>query len=213
MSFTTRLHEKHRNEWQKMLAHPFLTETADDSVPDERFTNWLKQDYLFVGEAIPFLALMIPKGPPPHRKLLNEAISGLHQELHLFETMARDHGVDLRNVEPAPTNLGYINFLLASGAVDPYESSFTVLYTAEKAYLDSWVTVKEKQPRSSKWQAFIDNWTSDAFSQSVASLQTELDGLAEAASSELQSRMERRFVETLRYEFHFWELAYSGESW
>lgn len=213
MGFVEDLHRRYEKDWQKMLAHPFLAETASGAIPDERFANWVKQDYIFVREAIPFIALMIPRAPLSHWKALSDIISGLHQELELFERMAADHGIDLEGVEPAPTNLAYIDFLRTTAALGPYELAYTALYSGEKAYLDSWLTVKRAQKSPSKWQAFIEYWTSAAFQQWVASLGRELNALAESASQSLRARMERRFVDGLRHEYQFWNLAYHGESW
>ncbi|HIC96149.1 TPA: hypothetical protein EYP12_05930 [Candidatus Bipolaricaulota bacterium] len=213
MGFVEDLHRRYEKEWQKMLAHPFLAETASGTIPDERFANWVQQDYIFVREAIPFIALMIPKAPLAHWKALSDTISGLHQELGLFEKMAADHGISLEGVEPAPINLAYINFLRTTAALDPYEVAYTALYTGEKAYMDSWLTVKRAQKEPSKWQAFIEHWTSEAFQGWVASLGNELNALAERASDDLRARMERCFVYGLRYEYQFWNLAYHGEQW
>lgn len=213
MGFVEELHSRYEEDWQKMLAHPFLTETAEGAIPDERFINWVKQDYVFVREAIPFIALMIPKAPLAHREVLSDTITGLHQELELFEKMAADHEIELEDVEPAPTNLAYINFLLTTATFDPYEAAYTALYTGEKAYLDSWMTVKRVQEKPGKWQAFIDQWTSEAFQQWVTSLRNDVNAMAESASEDLRAEMERRFVDGLRYEYQFWNMAYHGKSW
>ncbi len=213
MGFTADAHQKYEREWQRMLEEPFLRETAEGTIADERFAYWLKQDYLFVREAVPVLALMIPKAPTSERKSLSDAISGLHEELALFRSMAADHAVGLESVEPEPTNLGYINFLLTTAALEPYEHCATVLYAAEKAYLDSWMKVKREQKNESRWQRFVDNWTSDGFQQWVSHLGAHLDHLAESASPALKRRMERKFLETVRYERLFWKLAYTSESW
>ena len=213
MGFSADMLRKYESSWKKMLDHPFLREVADGSIPDDRFANWLRQDYVFVREAIPFVALMIPKAPLPHRKALAETIVGFHQELELFEKMAKEHGVDLVDVVPAPTNRGYIDFLLRTAALEPYELAFTALYAGEKAYLDSWQWVKDHQQERSRWQAFIDHWSSEAFRGWVEWIAAELDQLADKASPELRARMEERFVDGLRYEYRFWELAYRGESW
>jgi thiaminase len=213
MGFVEEVHQKYEAEWAKMLAHPFLAETASGTIPDERFANWVKQDYLFVREAVPFIALMMPKAPLAHRKSLSDTISGFQGELAVFEGMAADHGIDLQGVESAPINLAYINWLRTTAFLDPYEAAYTALYTGEKAYLDSWLVVKRGQPGPSKWQAFIDMWTSDGFQGWVDSLAGELNALAEGASQRMRALMERRFVDGLRYEYQFWNLAYYGESW
>ncbi|MEA3375168.1 MAG: hypothetical protein U9R72_03080 [Chloroflexota bacterium] len=213
MEFVEELHRRYEKDWQKMLAHPFLAETAKGAIPDERFANWVQQDYIFVRESIRFLALLIPRAPVADRKTLSDGISAFHQELRVFEAMATEHGIGLEGVEPAPTNLAYINFLLTTAAFDPYEAAYTALYTGEKAYLDSWLSVKQAEESPSKWQAFIDQWTSDAFQQWVTSLAQDVNALAQRASETLRAQMERRFVDGLRYEYEFWDLAYHGESW
>ena len=213
MEFVKELHRRYEKDWQEMLAHPFLQEVAEGTIPDERFINWVKQDYIFVREAIPFIALLIPKAPIPHRRVLSNTISGLYQELDLFEEMAADHGITLEGVKPAPTNLAYTNFLLTTATLDPYEVAYTALYTGEKAYFDSWRTVKQAQKSPGKWQAFIDQWSSDSFQQWVISLRDDVNAMAQSASQNLRDRMERRFVDGLRYEYQFWNMAYHGESW
>jgi len=50
--------------WERMLQHRFLRETREGTISDERFAVWMRQDYLFVEAAIPFLAALIPKAPP-----------------------------------------------------------------------------------------------------------------------------------------------------
>ncbi len=213
MAFIEELHNYYEKDWHEMLDHPFLKEIAEGTIPDERFINWVKQDYVFVREAIPFIALLIPKAPIRHRRVLGDTISNFHQELDLFEEMAADHGIELEDVEPVPTNLGYINFLLTTAAFEPYEVAYTVLYTGEKAYSDSWITVKQTQKSPSKWQAFIEQWSSEPFQQWVITLRDEVNAMAESASQDLRDRMENRFVDGLRYEYQFWNMAYHGESW
>jgi thiaminase len=199
-----------------MLAHPFLSETAAGTIPDERFANWVAQDYIFVREAVPFISLMIPKAPLAHRTALAGTVSAFQGELSVFEEMAAEHGIVLEGVEPAPINLAYINWLKTTALLDPYEAAYTALYTGEKAYTDSWLVVQrglQRRGASSKWQRFIDVWASEGFQAWVDSLAVELDALAENASAGMRALMERRFVDGLRYEWQFWSLAYYGESW
>jgi thiaminase len=213
MSFVEDIHRKYREPWMSMLQEPFLTEVAQGAISDENFAQWLRQDYVFVREAIPSLGLKLAKAPLEHRDALSNAIAALQKELVLFEAMAAEHGIEIGDVEPLPTNLGYINFIRVTNALEPYELGYAVTYTAEKAYLESWLTVKREQRGPSKWQRFIDNWTSAGFEAWVASLATNLNALAEAASPSLRAQMERKFFQTLRYERLFWKMAFYGETW
>lgn len=211
--FHEELIERARPVWDAMLAHPFLSAVADGSIPDERFAAWLRQDYLFVREAIPFLALLVAKAPLVHRSQLVQAILALQAELALFEQMAGEHGVPLADVEPAPTCHAYLQFLHATGYGRPYPEALAVLYGAERAYLDSWSHVKRLQREPSRWQAFINNWTSEPFRRYVEWIGSELDALAAAATPAGRDEIAALFVMTARYEIRFWDMAFGGERW
>jgi thiaminase len=199
--------------WERMLQHRFLRETREGTISDERFAVWMRQDYLFVEAAIPFLAALIPKAPPQHVEPLSGAIAALFKELALFEERAAAVGVDLRGAPPAFVNHAYIQFLLATAYRASYAEAYTVLYVAEKAYHDSWSVVKEGISPQSKWYPFVENWAGRAFADYVAYLERELDALAAAAGAAEKKRMAELFELTARYELAFWEMAASGESW
>ena len=55
MTWTAEQVDRLRGPWEAMLAHPFLRRTADGTLPDAVFANWMRQDYLFVRAAVPFL--------------------------------------------------------------------------------------------------------------------------------------------------------------
>jgi thiaminase/transcriptional activator TenA len=164
-----------------MLAHPFLLETRDGTLPATTFARWMRQDYLFVEAAIPFMATLLAKAPAAHRKPLADAIAGLHGELGLFRERSAATGVDLDDVDPSFVCHAYVQFLLATGALASYAEGLTVLYAAEKAYHDSW---------------------------RVAWLEAELDELYSGAGEAGRGRMAELFELTVRYEIAFWELAY-----
>ncbi len=199
--------------WQAILDHPFLTLTAKTQIPDSTFRIWMQQDYIFVREAIPFMAVLLAKSPLPLRSNFIQIMVGLEKELELFRKNAQDHGVILENLQPAPICHAYIQFLMNTAYRQSFEEGFTVLYTAEKVYLDSWMQVKNNLKGQSPWQEFIDNWTSEGFRQYV-------DWLADTLDQLLQYKPERELVAirdlfrtTARYEYLFWEMAVKEEKW
>lgn len=210
--FHQHLLETNDGIWQKTLDHPFLTMVANGSIPDDTFKTWVAQDYLFVQAGIPFMGVLLTKAPAHLRPTLADAIVALHRELELFERQATAHGISLA-VEMNPTCHAYAQFLLATVYDRPFEVSFTVLYAAEKAYLDAWERVKSLQQTASPWQAFINHWASDAFSNYVTWLATTLDELALGKSASDLHAMEQCFLQTARYEYLFWGMVTSGEQW
>lgn len=213
MSFCREQLDRLRPLWDRMLSHGFLRQTRDGTIPDAVFAVWMRQDYLFVEAAIPFLAALIPKAPPRHWGPLAGAIAALQTELKVFEERAAAVGVDLRGAPPAFVNHAYIQFLMATAARASYAEAYAVLYTAEKAYHDSWTVVKRGLAPSSKWLPLVENWAGEAFAQYVAYLEGELDALAREAGPAERARMAEYVELTVKYEIAFWEMAATGETW
>lgn len=213
MGFTAGQLERLRPTWEHMLRHPFLLETRDGTIPFETFANWLRQDYLFVEAAVPFIALMIPKAPPSHWELHSQVIAMFQKELGLFRERAEAVGVDMADIRPSFTNHAYIQFLIATASQRSYAEIYAVLYAAEKAYHDSWTVVKQGIDPASPWYPFVENWAGAAFADYVAFLEKELDELAAAAGPAERERMAELFEATLRYEIAFWEMAANGDGW
>jgi thiaminase len=196
-----------------MLAHPFLLRTRDGTLPGEVFATWMRQDYLFVEAAIPFMAALLAKAPEQHREPLSGVIAALHKELRLFEERAAAAGVKLREGPPSFTCHAYVQFLMATAYQRSYPEGYTVLYAAEKAYHDSWKVVRAGLGPESPWMPFVENWAGEAFAAYVAYLEGELDQLASEAGEAERARMAELFELTVRYETAFWEMAVTGATW
>jgi thiaminase/transcriptional activator TenA len=213
MGFCAEQLKRVRPIWDRILSHRFLIETRDGTIKDDVFAIWMRQDYLFVEAAIPFIAVLIPKAQPNHVEPLTQTIAALHKELELFRDRAGVAGVDLTDTQPSFTNHAYIQFLLASAYRESYPCAYTVLYTAEKAYYDSWTVVKQGLDPGSVWYPFVENWAGQAFADYVTFLQTNLDDMAEQAGAAELQRMAELFELTAKYELAFWEMAALGEGW
>lgn len=199
--------------WEKMLGHPFLSAVADGSIADETFKAWVVQDYLFIREALSFLSILHAKAPHHLRPTLGQTIVGIHQELDLFRKQAEAHGISFEGATMSFVCQAYAHFLKATAYERSFEEVFTVIYGTEKTYLDCWLRVKQEQAAPSRWQAFIDNWTSEAFQGFVTWLATTLDEIAAHKSPHDLEAMRDLFLMTVRYEYMFWEMVYTDTGW
>jgi len=213
MSFCEEQLARVRPVWERILDHRFLKETRDGTIADQTFATWMRQDYLFVEAAIPFIAALMPKAPTAHRRALGEVLPVLERELELFRERAAATGVELEDLKPSFVNHAYVQFLLASAFTRSYAEAFTVLYVLEKAYYDSWMAVREGIDRGSTWYPFVENWTSDAFKAWVEFLAANLDALAADAGVTEREGMAELFELTAKYELAFWEMAATGAGW
>lgn len=213
MSFTDDLLSRHDRLWGRMLEHPFLLRTRDGTLREGTFETWLRQDYLFVQAARPFLGLLLGRSPERHRDPLVEALAALGEELELFRERADALGVELEDVEPGLVNHAYVQHLLATAHGESYGSAFTAYWTAEKAYHESWKVVDAGLPEASPRRPLVENWAGDDFAGFVRWLGGEVDRLAEDASRPERRAMTAIFERTTRYEIAFWEMALTGPSW
>lgn len=199
--------------WDHTCTHPFLVAVAEGTLPDAAFATWLVQDYFYVRELVPFMGILIAKAPPEWRPPLAEAVVVFNRELDLFRQQAGALGISLDGQEMGPTCHAYVQFMLATAYARPFAEAFTVHYAAERAYLDAWTWVRDHQRGPSRWQAFIDHWSSDSFRTYVTWLAETLDALANRASSAERNAMEHAFRMTVRYEYLFWEMALTRQMW
>lgn len=205
--------ESVRPLWDRMLSHRFLLDTRDGRMDDETFAVWLRQDYLFVEAALPFVAGLLSRAPEVDRPALVRTLTALEKELALFEERAAALGVNLRGAPPSFTCHAYVQFLLSTAQRASFAEGFTVLYVAEKAYHDSWTVVREGLDRASPWFPLVDNWAGRDFGRWVDHLESRLDELAREAGPAERERMAQRFRLTTLYEIAFWEMAAGAEGW
>jgi len=213
MSFCKTQLDQVRPLWDRMLSHRFLLQTRDGTLPDQVFATWMRQDYLFVEAAIPFIAALLAKAPKEHWEALSGIIPAFQKELKLFEERAAAVGVNLGEGPVSFTCHAYIQFLLNTAYQASYAEGYTVLYAAEKAYHDSWKVVKDGLSPNSPWYPFVENWAGEDFAAYVTYLEAELDRIAEGAGPDERGRMAALFELTTRYEIAFWEMAATGEGW
>lgn len=211
--FAARQLENVRPLWDRMLSHRFLLDTRDGRMDPETFAVWLRQDYLFVEAALPFVAGLLSRAPEEDRPALIRTLAALEKELALFEERAAALDVNLRGAPPSFTCHAYVQFLLATAERASYAEAFTVLYAAERAYHDSWRVVREGLQTDSPWFPLVDNWAGEAFADWVDHLEARVDELAEKAGSTERERMAELFRLTTLYEIAFWEMAATADSW
>ncbi|MCX7624084.1 MAG: hypothetical protein RMK01_05870 [Thermomicrobium sp.] len=203
------LHEA-RPLWQRMTEHPFLRDLATGQLPRERFDFWVQQDYLFVQAGIRFLALLIARAPDEElrRGLLDAAVAFRH-ELTIFEDYARTNGLSLA-VDPTPVCLGYASYLLATAATGSLAEALAVLWGAEKAYYDAWVTVRRSLGLAEPYARWIENWTSPQFAAWVDWVGRQLLRTTTALDYDA---VRAAFLATARYEYLFWDMVYTRARW
>lgn len=209
MSAAAHLLQANTDLWPRIVSHPFVAACADGTLPAAAFDRWLVEDHAFVVGFRRFLADLLAISPDEDaRDLLAGGLAALTPELELFRGAARKRGLDL-DAEPCPTGLGYTAFVRAAPA-DGFPTALTVLYGAERAYLDAWAAVREHAAADTPYGAFIDNWSSPAFAGYVTAIAELLDRVV---GHRVDATAQRAFRRVVRFELRFWDAVHAGEAW
>jgi len=194
----------------KMVSHPFVIETANGTISEDRFRRWLVQDYLWVKEYEQFLAILAGRAPREIRRPFFEALMNVHGEIELFEEIAARVGADLLRPRMTLACNAYASFLHATVGMKSFAEALAACFGAEYAYLSAWSAVKKSQEAPSRWQEFIDIWSSESHADWVNSLGRMIDTLPDSANDGVLGRMQETFRLAIQYEMHFWNMAYQG---
>jgi thiaminase/transcriptional activator TenA len=68
-------------------------------------------------------------------------------------------------------------------------------------------------PEDRRYADWIVQYASEEFEEALDWLRSELDRLAVGASEEKRARLHEIFLTSTRYEWMFWEMCWSGETW
>lgn len=211
--FGDRQVDENQDLWDAMLGHALLRQMRDGTIDDETFVRWMRQDYLFVQSAIPFLAALIPRGPASHWQPLARAIGTLEREVRLFEEQARDLGVELKDAKPSRTVHAFNQFLLETAQESSYEEAYAGLYAAHRATHESFKFVKSGLSPDSPVKPFVKNWAGREFGFYLGYLGRELERLAGDATPDTLGGMAATFERVIRHEIAFFDAALTGEEW
>ncbi len=204
--------------WERVVAHPFVIELGDNTLPQETFNRYFDQDYLFLKDWAIMLSLATAKAPDfdAARQLVGFLHLGLGGEEGLFQQAFRERGLsreDVANLEYRPTTFHYSGYLRKIA----YEGSFldviALLLAVEWPYMD-WaqrLDAAGKRPANHYYQTWIDLHTGQGMTGFVAWLRQTVD--AATVSEPDRARLQAIFKDVLRYEYMFWEMAYQAEEW
>lgn len=217
-SFTEELWESISDIYDAILAHPFITGLTDGTLRAESFAFFVMQDGLYLKQYAAALAAVASRAPTPGatRMFARHAADAVAVERELHATLLPELGIsaaDAAAAEPAPTNLAYTSYLLATVRGGSYAEGIGAVLPCYWIY---WEVGKELIRRGSpdpRFQRWIDTYGGEEFGTVVRDVLAEADGLGPFLSDEERARVRRHFRATSRYEWMFWDMGYRKESW
>ncbi|WP_338473294.1 thiaminase II [Niallia sp. XMNu-256] len=220
MKFSERLHEKLQPIWRQNHSHPFVQEIGAGTLDKEKFRFYMIQDYLYLIDYSKMFALGAVKATELEdmmvfSDLLHSTVNG---EMSLHRQYAARFGIseeELESAEPSPITLAYTHYMLHSGQNGTLAELVAALLPCAWSY---WEIGKELAaiPGAKDHELYgdwIKMYSSEEFGQSAIWCIDLLDKLAEGKPEAELAQLEKTFLNTTRFEYMFWNMAYNKEMW
>ena len=208
-------------EWDKAHRdHPFITAMGDGSLSLERFSYFMRQDYLFLIDYCRVVSLACAKCPDIESmgwwaKLLDET---LNSEMELHRGFCADFGItvdQLESTEPGPATVAYTTHLLRLAYEDTIGVIAASMLPCQWGYDEIGQMLGESTtaPEDSFHARWIAGYNVPEYRELTAWLRQFTDDLGAKANDAEKARMKRAFLASTRYEYLFWDAAWKLQWW
>ncbi|MEM4781423.1 MAG: thiaminase II [Halalkalicoccus sp.] len=219
MSFVAALEPEAEPIWDAIHEHPMVRGIGDGTLDEEPFRRWVRQDYYYLIEYNRVFALGAARAPDLARierfaDLLSETVS---TEMDLHRSYAANFGIseaDLEATEPSPTTRGYTDFLVRTAATGSFGELVAALLPCMWGFAETGKRLaREGLPDHEGYAEWIETYSSEEFVELADWCAELLDEVAAGAGDDRKARYREAFLTSARYEYLFWDAAWTGEEW
>ena len=206
--------------WKRELEHPFVRGLGDGTLPVDRFQFYLEQDYLFLIEYCRVFALASAKARDLKTMglfsgLLNDT---LKTEMQLHRDYCKRLGIAearLTSATASPVTHGYTRHLLTTAYGGSIAEIVAAVLPCALGYAEiAAALAKEGRGGGNSFYAeWIDTYTSKEFVEGAERLMRLVDELADGLPARETERLVELFLTSSRYEYLFWEMAWTKAMW
>ncbi|MBW1606251.1 thiaminase II [Lactobacillus sp. Sy-1] len=219
MKFSEQLVTELKPVWEANHNHPFVKELAAGKLATNKFKFYMVQDYVYLIDYAKLFALGALKANDltvegKFAELLSET---LNTEMGLHRSYAKEFGIrpqELATANPTPTTLSYTNYMLSVGQSGGLDKVLVALLPCMWSYnqigkqlVD---TPAATHPLYSKWVAM---YADDNYTELTNWTIGLLDQVTEGQSKGQLAELTKIFLNTTRYEYLFWDMAYYHRDW
>lgn len=217
--FTDELRRYAAPIWEADLKHPFVRGMADGTLPKEKFKFYLIQDYLFLLDYSRVFAYGAIKAHDEatmalFAQLLNET---LNTEMELHRGYCEKFGISPAEMEAAtmaPTTHAYTRHLLHVAQIGTLADVIAGVLPCQWGYAEIGTTLAEQggspEPLYQEW---IDMYASSEFLALGEWLRNLLNDITTDSSPAEKKRLQKNFLLSSRYEYLFWQMAWTKQAW
>lgn len=219
MSFSQGLRAKAEKVWEAGYNHPFVQGIGQGTLDKESFKFYLLQDYLYLIEYAKVFALGAVKADTVEvmRHFSSSAYFTINGELGLHEEYMEKFGIaveDVKKVRPSLFNSAYTANMLAQGQTGGLAEIIAAVFPCAWTYAEYGQRLKKDYADAldnNYYKSWIEMYSSQEFEDSFQWFYPTLDRLVENMSDEQKQRIEDIFIQSVEFEYLFWEMSYKQQ--
>ncbi|KRE10257.1 thiaminase II [Bacillus sp. Root239] len=219
MKFSERLYEKLQPIWRQNHNHPFVQGMGDGTLEKEKFRFYMIQDYLYLIEYAKLFAIGAMKATDLQAMGKFAALldSTLNEEMSLHREYAKKFQIsekELEKAQPSPTTLAYTHYMLHVGQSGTLAELVAALLPCMWSYWEIGKELSEKPGAENEfYREWIEMYSSEEFGELATWCINLFDSLTEDKSEAELEKLEEIFLNTTRFEYMFWDMAYNEAMW
>ncbi|MFB6372755.1 MAG: hypothetical protein ABEN55_06505 [Bradymonadaceae bacterium] len=228
MSFTDELLDKTKPLWDAQLDHPFVQGLGEDTLSEEKFHRWIRQDFQIAWECsrafaqgaakatteseMNFLAASIASGDGLDLTLLPG--SDFHKRLAERSGLSADELKEGAVENTRPNTRAYMDHLRRASV----DGELPELVAAVLPYIGGYAVLAKKiQSTYHAPEKEVYNWlaafTGDDFQQFSSKLKSLLNDAAGDLDTEQRMRLTEIFSVSSYYQWNLWDSCWNDEQW
>ena len=207
--------------WGAAFNHPFVQALADGSLDADRFRFYQMQDARYLEAFADAASLIATRCPDPDDKLwfIDAARLALVVEGELHAGYGEQLGYgpeDIRTVELTPNNRAYQDHMIRQAQTGSLVEATAAMTPCPWLYVELGQRLERtlgEVPDSHPYAEWLEMYRDPEFNDYMDHLLDRLQRFADAADEAARQRARTAFATSVRYEWMFWQQAWSQQEW
>lgn len=206
-----------KENWQKVIKHPFVEEIFSGELPEDKFKFYLKQDYYYLNQSMRNMAILISKVDQVSTKqqLIDVIYSEANVEFAKYEELLNHYEIkpeNFENMEMTYANIAYSNYLLAVSSQSTYAEGLAALIPCYWTYLKMAEVNMDKLNYNDNH--IYRDWASVFQREEFKELVNSLIMLLEAEiNADNFLKIRYHFNNSIKFEYEFFDDIYHQRLW
>ena len=212
------LKENHIENWLLYTKHEFINKLINDTLKEEKFLNYLIQDYLFLIQFSKAWSLAILKSDNlEEMKIAASTVNDLiNFEMELHITLCANYGIsksDLENADEENANIAYTRYVLELGYSGDFLDLLSALAPCVLGYGEIGLNCQNSNPKTLMYKKWIETYSSIEYQNVCENVSGLIDNAFllrlgdDFASTHKWQKVNKIFNKSTLLEIDFWNMA------